>query len=107
MDSIVVLSNSRQKENFYKSVSLDKTYWFGWKQIAVSLVNEGKLEEAEKMFVNVIKANPTDAESYFFLSVINFKLGNSLEGYRFLKQMLKVNPKISYKYIRNLRSELK
>jgi hypothetical protein len=107
MDRIVVLSNSRQKENFYKSVSLDKTYWFGWKQIAVSLVNEGKLEEAEKMFMNVIKTNPTDAESYFFLSVINFKLGNSSEGYKFLKQMLKVNPKIGYKYIRILRAELK
>jgi tetratricopeptide (TPR) repeat protein len=107
MDRIVVLSNSRQKENFYKSVSLDKTYWFGWKQIAVSLVNEGKLEEAEKMFMNVIKTNPTDVESYFFLSLINFKLGNNSEGYKFLKQILKVNPKIGYKYIGILKAELK
>ena len=107
MDKIMLLINSNQKNCFYKTVSLDKTYWFGWKKIAVSLVDEGKLEQAKEMFENVIKTNPLDAESYLYLAIINFKLGNKSVGYKILKQMLIFNPKMGNKYIKILRSEFK
>jgi len=103
MEKIMLLTNSDQKNSFYKSVSLDKTYWFGWKQIALSLVKEGKIEQAKEAFENVVKTNPLDAESYFYLAMINFKLGNKTDGYKFLKQMLIINPKMGNKYIKILR----
>jgi hypothetical protein len=107
MDKIVLLTNSNKKNELYKTVSIDKTYWFGWKHIAVMLTEEGKLEEAKKMFFNVIKTNPLDAESYLYLAMINFNCGNKTEGYKFLKQMVYINPKMANKYIKILRSELK
>ena len=106
MDKIMVLVNSKQKDNFYKAVSLDETCWLGWKYLAVSFVEEENLEEAKKMFTNVIKTNPFDVESYFYISVMNFKFGNKSDGYKFLKQMLQVNPKLANKYIKILKKEL-
>lgn len=98
LQQIDFLLKSFNKKDLKRVVEIEKTCWYGWKMRAIMELKENNINLAEKFFLETIKYNPRDAESFIYLSLINFKFNRKKEGYKFFIESIKLNPKAAYKY---------
>lgn len=90
--------NLLKEGNFKESVKLEKTCWYAYRKIAESDFYEKNFERAEEYFLKAIRFNPLDADSYLYLSTINFKKQRKKQGYEYFKKAIILNPKAAKKY---------
>lgn len=81
-------------------VRLDKSCWYGYKKLALNYFMQKDYKNSELNFINAIKNNPFDSESYFYLAVIYKNSGDLNKAYSYLKKAVEIYPKISEKYIK-------
>lgn len=95
-----------RKNDFQKVVNIDKTCWYAYRKLGEKEFHIRSYKEAEKYFLASLKYNPFDAESYFYLSVISLKLGQVEWAYKYLKKAIRLNPKASVRYKKELEKEI-
>jgi len=59
---------------------------------AIQLHKEGYLEDAEKIYLQILEKSPTNAESIHFLGVLAGQRGDWNEGIKQIKRSLKIKP---------------
>ncbi|MCS7227484.1 MAG: hypothetical protein NZ839_00785, partial [Endomicrobia bacterium] len=100
MEKIVRLLTTGSETNMMKVITEDKTCWYGYKQLGLFAFQKGEIKKAQQMLLKTIQNNPVEAESHFYLSMINFKLGDKKVAYKFLSNAVKLNPRNADKYVK-------
>ncbi len=96
---IEYLMKRKNEQNIIKSVLIDKTFWLGWRTLAMEKYYQNKFYEAKKFLHNTIKYNPREPDSYFLLSVLEYKMsGDKKTMFNYFKKAIKLNPKGVLKY---------
>lgn len=63
-------------------------------QDALSLHQQGRLREAEKLYARALKAAPDNFDALHLLGLINAQTGQMGEAYRLMSAALKINPNV-------------
>jgi len=63
-------------------------------QEALSLHQQGRLREAEKLYMRALKAAPDNFDALHLLGLINAQTGKMGEAYRLMSAALKINPNV-------------
>jgi tetratricopeptide (TPR) repeat protein len=63
-------------------------------QDALSLHQQGRLREAEKLYARTLKAEPDNFDALHLLGLINAQSGQMGEAYRLMSAALKINPNV-------------
>jgi tetratricopeptide (TPR) repeat protein len=63
-------------------------------QDALSLHQQGRLREAEKLYTRVLKAAPDNFDALHLLGLVNAQNGQMGEAYRLMSAALKINPNV-------------
>ena len=63
-------------------------------QDALSLHQQGRLREAEKLYTRALKASPDNFDALHLLGLINAQNGQMGEAYRLMSAALKINPNV-------------
>ncbi len=92
------LLKSNNKYDLKKVIKIDKTCWYGLKKLALIELKNNDMKSSEYFFMKTLNYNPRDAESFLYLSLINFNFGRKKEGYKFFIKSIKLNPKAVNKY---------
>ncbi len=100
MQKVLVLLDNETTADLKKVTAIDETCWYAYKKLALSYFNKRDLKDAETNFLNVIKNNPFDSESYLYLAIIYKHFKQSNIAYYFLNQAIKMAPKKSMEYIK-------
>ncbi|MFN3550368.1 MAG: hypothetical protein ACK4WJ_00945 [Endomicrobiia bacterium] len=98
LQKIDFLLKSNNKYNLKEVVEMDKTCWYGLRKLAIIELKNNNINSAENFFIQAVKYNPYDAESFLYLSLINFNFGRKKEGYKFFIKSIKLNPKAADRY---------
>ena len=65
----------------------------------VSAISDGDFEAARKIFDQVVKDEPSNAQAYFYLGVARQSLGQSTEAIASYEQALSLNPKLAEAWV--------
>lgn len=93
------------EQNLREIISIDKSCWQAYFNIAQIEIANKRLFSARENISYAIKYNPVYGELYFYLSLVDKKISpkNSI-SYKNLHQAVKLNPKASKKYIKYFNS---
>ncbi len=97
----LVFLDSDNPTKLQKVVKLDKSCWYAYKKLALNYFIQKDYKSSELNFINAIKSNPFDSESYFYLAIIYKNLEDLDKAYSCLKKAVEIYPKISNKYIKS------
>ncbi|MCX7956475.1 MAG: O-antigen ligase family protein [Endomicrobia bacterium] len=90
--------NSESQISLMKATELDKTCWYAYKRLGIINFSAHNFIKAKEFFIETIKYNPADSESFLYLSIINFKLNNKKLAYKYFKEASILAPKNSLRF---------
>lgn len=96
IERITVLLDNISGKSVNEVVKLNTDCWYIYRKLGIKFVENNEIEKAQQMFIKTLHYNPYDAESYFFISLLNFKFGKKSIAYKFLLKAVKYNPKGKY-----------
>lgn len=104
MEKIIRKLSSQQEKSIKEVVQKDKTCWRGYKQLAIYAIQQKKFYTAKKLLLETVHYNPADAESFLYLSMLSFNLGEEKLGYKFLLKSVLLNPRWANNYVKFIRN---